>query len=158
VVLGRSSLTDALISVPVDDLPTYSSRNGDGRGSLELLTTGFGLPNPAEFFASRAITELLAELERRSDIVLVDAPPMLQVSDTIALSAKVDALIVVTHMSLIRRPLLAELRRVLDTAPVVKLGFVVTGVKAEDGYGSGYGYGYGRRSTAAGSDVPEFVA
>lgn len=159
VVLGRSSLAEALVSIPVDDVPAYASRNGSGgRGGLELLTTGFGLPNPAEFFASRALSELLAELEQRSDIVLIDAAPLLQVSDTIALSAKVDALLVVTHLGLVRRPLLAELRRVLETAPVVKLGFVVTGVKAEDGYGSGYGYGYGREPTAAGSDVPEFIA
>lgn len=156
VVLGRSTLEEALVSIPVDDLPAYQSRNGNDRGSLELLTTGGGLPNPAEFFASTAITELLADLERRSDIVLIDAPPMLQVSDTIALSGKVDALLVVTHLGLIRRPLLAELRRVLDTAPVVKLGFVLTGVKPEDGYG--YGYGYAPRTTAEGSDVREVVA
>jgi hypothetical protein len=46
---------------------------------------------------------------------------------------------------------------VLETAPVVKLGFVVTGVKADDGYGYGYGYA-GQAASASGSDVPEFVA
>jgi capsular exopolysaccharide synthesis family protein len=158
VVLGRSSLEDALVSIPVDEMTTYSSRNGHDRGNLELLTTGGGLPNPAEFFASAAVAELLAALERRSDIVLIDAPPMLQVSDTIALSGKVDALLVVTHLGLIRRPLLTELRRVLDTAPVVKLGFVLTGVKPDEGYGYGYGYGYTPTTAAAGSDLPEVVA
>jgi polysaccharide biosynthesis transport protein len=157
VVLGRSTLGEALVQIPIEDFTPHASRNGrKSNGSLELLTTGSGLPNPAEFFASHALSELLAELEQRSDIVLIDAPPLLRVSDTIALNAKVDALLVVTHLGLVRRPLLAELRRVLETAPVVKLGFVVTGVKADDGYGYGYGYA-GQAASASGSDVPEFV-
>ena len=61
------------------------------------------------------------------------------------LSAKVDALIVVTRIEVMRRPMLAELDRLLETSPALKLGFVVTGAEAEEGYGSSYGgYYYNR--------------
>jgi hypothetical protein len=39
--------------------------------------------------------------------------------------------------------MLRELRRLLDAIPAAKLGFIITGVPEEEGYGLGYGYGYG---------------
>jgi hypothetical protein len=58
-------------------------------------------------------------------------------------SAHVDALIVVTRLSLIRRPSIAELRRVLDSCPASKLGFILTAADLEEGYGYGtYAYSY----------------
>ena len=65
--------------------------------------------------------------------MLVDAPPILQVSDAVALTAKVDAVVAVTRLSMIRRPALRELHRVLEGAPVAKLGFVLTGAGPEEG-------------------------
>src|SRR5438132_13565442 len=105
------------------------------------------MSSPSEFSGSRALADVLGQLQQRADLVLLDAPPLLHVSDTIALSAKVDALIVVTNLGVVRRPVLNELRRVLETAPVVKLGFVLTGVKADEVYGYGYGYGHPERTT-----------
>jgi hypothetical protein len=58
------------------------------------------------------------------------------------LSAKVDAMIVAARIETVRRPMLAEVRRLLDTVPALKLGFVATGAEAEEGYGYGYRYGY----------------
>jgi hypothetical protein len=42
-------------------------------------------------------------------------------------------------MDVLRRPMLSELRRLLDTMPAAKLGFVVTGAEAEESFGYGYG-------------------
>ncbi len=73
---------------------------------------------------------------------LVDAPPILNLSDTMTLSARVDALVVVVRLPLLKHSTLHELHRVLGAAPATKLGFVVTGTATSDTYG-GYGYGYG---------------
>jgi Mrp family chromosome partitioning ATPase len=142
VLLGRSNLDEALVPIPILDQKGRQSGNGAVGGLLELFTAGPALSSPSEFFGSQALTDLLHELERRSDFVLLDAPPLLHVSDTIALSARVDALVVITNLEKIRRPVLNELHRVLETAPVVKLGFVLTGAKGEDTYGYGSDYGY----------------
>ena len=81
------------------------------------------------------------------DLVVIDSPPMLRVGDVMTLSTKVDALLVVSRLNLVRRPVLTELRRLLDSIPIAKLGLVLAGADGErkGDYGYGYSYGYGRR-------------
>ncbi len=154
VALGRATLDQALVRIPVlgdgREAAHASSNGGSTVGSLDVLPAGSLPPNAGEFAGSRALTDVLMQVGERADLVLVDAPPILQVSDAMMLSAKLDGMLVVTRLPEIRRPVVEELRRVLETAPIVKLGFVVTGASAEEGYGYGYGYGYayeGRRET-----------
>ena len=109
-------------------------------GGLRVLVSGPLPPNAGEFVGSEALSHILGELRERFDTILIDAPPLLQVGDPLALSAHVDALFVVTRMNVVRRPMLGEMRRLLDTAPSRKLGFVLTGAETEDGYGYGGGY------------------
>jgi hypothetical protein len=56
-------------------------------------------------------------------------------------SARADAILVVTRLGIVNRTMLADLSRELAGSPAHKLGFVVTGVDVR----SGYGYGYGQR-------------
>lgn len=143
VILGRASLDEALVAVlPRGESGSAPSSNGAGPGSLEVLPTGPLPPNPAEFASSHALDELLHQLSARAEVVLVDSPPLLHVSDSIAMTGKVDAVLIVMRLSALRRSTLDELRRTLEGVPVAKLGFVVTGVSAGDAYGYGYGYGY----------------
>ena len=74
--------------------------------------------------------------------MLIDSPPMIGLSDTVSLSAKVDAMLLVVRLSDLRRAVLEETARLLENARVVKLGFVVTGSSVEAPYGYRYGYGY----------------
>ena len=75
--------------------------------------------------------------------MLVDAPPVLHVGDALTLSSRVDGVLVVTRMNVVRRPMLNELHRLFETTHAHKLGFIVTDGGAEEAYGYGYGYGYG---------------
>jgi capsular exopolysaccharide synthesis family protein len=138
VALGRSTLDEALRTVAFSNEYGLMSRNGTPAGLLEVLPVGGQPPNPAELAGSHALVEILAEVERRADLVLIDAPPILHFSDAMTLTSRVDALVVVTRLQLMRRPMLLELRRVLATAPTTKLGFVVTGASAAQKYGDGY--------------------
>lgn len=144
VVLGQASLEDVLVPISLLDPGATSDRptNGASPGVLEVLPVGSLPPNPAEFVGSHALAALLSELEQRADIVLVDAPPILDLSDTMTLSARVDGLVVVTRLPFVKRSALVELHRVLRAAPTTKLGFVLTGTTAGETYGA-YGYGYG---------------
>ena len=56
------------------------------------------------------------------------------------LSAQVDAILVVTRLGIVNRPMLTDLSRELGGSPARKLGFVVTGADVKTGYGA-YGYG-----------------
>ena len=58
------------------------------------------------------------------------------------LSAKVDAVVVVARLQMLRRSNVAETHRLLSTMRADKLGFVLTAAEAEAGYGYGYPRGY----------------
>jgi capsular exopolysaccharide synthesis family protein len=143
VMLGRLQLEDALVPIPVVDTD-HSSPSGNGMigGLLEALPTGALPPNPSEFARSQALAEILDRLEQRADFVIVDAPPLLGLSDAVALTAAVDAMVVVMKLSAMRTPVLHELERILEAAPVVKLGFALTGARVDEAYGYAYGYDY----------------
>jgi Mrp family chromosome partitioning ATPase len=107
-------------------------------GRLEVLFAGHIPPDPGEFMSSGGLSQVLEELRARADVVIVDTPPILHVGDAIALSPKVDAMIVVTRIQALRRQMLVELHRLLETTPVPKLGYVATGAQAEDDYADTY--------------------
>jgi Mrp family chromosome partitioning ATPase/capsular polysaccharide biosynthesis protein len=149
VALGSVGLDQAIVRMVISKPPTpESSANGNGgvRSGpdrvLQVLPTGPLPPDVGEFVGSAALSDVLDNLRERADFVLVDAPPLLNVGDGLALSARVDALIVVTRLRVVRQEMLGELRRVLDASPAPVLGFVVTDAAQEEGYGRGYPYGY----------------
>ena len=143
VATGAVELDEALMPVPLGrDLSTPSNANGQrgGRGGvLKVLPAGAVLADAGEFVGTEALGELLLRLRERADLVLVDTPGLLRVGDAMALSTHADALLVVVRFKVIRRPVLKELRRVLDACPRPKLGYVATDADVEHGYGYGYG-------------------
>jgi polysaccharide biosynthesis transport protein len=157
VALGDVELSDAISWVAVSDrLTTGTSVNGHGPpvDMLQLLPAGPAPPGAGEFMGTNALADILDRLVERADLVLIDAPPLLHVGDAITLSARIDALVVVTRLNVVRRAMLAEVRRVLHSSPAARLGFVLTGARLEDAYGYGdysayyprAGYGESERS------------
>jgi Mrp family chromosome partitioning ATPase len=160
VVLGNTSLRRAMVEV-MSEFPNSLlhpavdkfGNNGDSapqEGSLRVLPSGQLPPDPGEFMTTSALSRVLDTLAEEFDVVLIDTPPLLTVGDTLALSPKLDALIVAVRLKVVKRPTLAELRRALQTCPTVKLGCVVTGAELEQGYGYGgdgyYGHEYTQRA------------
>jgi capsular exopolysaccharide synthesis family protein len=139
VALGRAQLAPVSVEQDFDD------EQGDAQGNLEVLTTGTLPRDTGEFVGGVELTRVIKQLRERADIVLIDSPPLFAASDAIALAAKVDGIIVLTRLGVVRRRMLDELRRVLSSIPAAKLGFVVTeaNLEAQSKYGYGYGYGYG---------------
>jgi Mrp family chromosome partitioning ATPase len=106
-----------------------------------VLASGPIPRNPGEVVKDKRLIAMLDQLERSFDVVLIDTPPLLSVGDALALSAQVDAMITVARLRMLRRGVLDELARSLETCPTIKLGVVVTEAEAEPGYGYGsYAY------------------
>ena len=109
---------------------------------IMLLSSGVLPPNPSELLSSQRTVQVLAALQAESDIVLIDCPPVLPVTDASVLSSRVDATLLVstagqtTRKSLYRA---VELLRQVD-APIA--GTVFNGVSDEEAYGYAYKYGY----------------
>lgn len=141
VALGAHGLDDAILPVPIG--LEYGA--DEPHGSLGVLTAGALPPDVGEFVGGRRLAGIVGELRERADVVLLDTPPVLKVSDGMALSTQAEAVLVVARINLIRRPMMQELARLLYAMPAEKLGFVLTGIDsaASDAYGGYGGYGYG---------------
>ena len=138
---GAVGLTNVLLGqVPVGDvLQTW------GTLPLKVLPSGPIPPNPSELLGSTPMIELVRLLGSHADIVILDAPPLLPVTDAAVLSTVCDGALIVARHGHTRRDQLAA----ADEA-VTKVGGRVLGVLlnrvprrgAGKGYGYEYGYGY----------------
>lgn len=153
VILGQASPRKALQRV-------------DGYDDLWVMPAGPVPPNPSELLASRHAQRLFNMLADFFEIVLIDSPPVLPVTDAAILAAYADATLMViaagtTTKKQARRAV--EILTQVDAAPV---GVIVNRIPHRGGsfyygYGSGYGYGYrygrkaGRASRTAANFNPE---
>jgi non-specific protein-tyrosine kinase len=151
VATGRATLEEAVVTIPLV-WPGVRPWNGDGGqatgGLLEVLPAG----SPAhldDVLASQIVAGILEGLRQRADVVVVDSTPLFA-GDAMALSAAVDGVLIVVGMDVVRRPMLRELRRVLEAIPTRKFGFIAT----SDSDASYSGYGRYHRPPAPRSHEP----
>jgi capsular exopolysaccharide synthesis family protein len=111
---------------------------------LDLIPAGNHAPDPAELLGSRALSTLLTSLRERYDFVLIDAPPVLPVADSLMLSQAVDSVVLVVRSQVTGRKHAQEARRRLLAVHARVLGVVLndvdfsTNAREREMYG-GYG-------------------
>ena len=111
----------ALLRTPIDN--------------LLFLPAGPEPANPAELLDSRAMSLLLTDLARIADIVIIDSPPLLPVSDAVGLARHVASVILVAAVGTSHRSALRRARQVLAAHPRV-LGVVANRVARTATYAS----------------------
>lgn len=134
-------LTTVLIGLANVEDVTQPFANAAG---LDVITSGVMPPNPAELLQSNAMKMLLADLRTRYDVVIVDAPPILPITDAALLAAAVDGAILVAHHGKSTKDQASQARSRLDSVDAKLLGTVLNFVPSKwpSGYGNGYGYAY----------------
>jgi capsular exopolysaccharide synthesis family protein len=133
-----------LTSVLAGRVPLDSALQSWGSNMFDVLSSGPIPPNPSELLASRQMRNLLTELGGRYEIVLLDAPPLLPVTDAAILGAECDgALLIVRHGKTRRNQIEAALSA-LDGVSARLLGTVLSMTPGSDS-GDYYHY-YSRRS------------
>ncbi len=105
--------------------------NTPGLDNLHVLTSGSESGNPNEFLNINKIKMLTAEMQEEYDMVLIDTPPILPVTDAVAFSSRVDGTILVYQVGRIGRNALKRAKFLLDHAQANVLGVVLTNVKSE---------------------------
>lgn len=111
--------------------------------TLDVLPAGPRPPMPSEILGSAAFDDLLEQLRSRYDIVLIDSPPALLLTDAVSIATKTDAAVWVARAGVITRPYLARAAQMIDRNSMPVIGFVMNRMdKSVDPYGYGYGYGY----------------
>lgn len=94
-VTTRGGLSDMFLYPDVDVQHYLCETYIEG---VSLLPAGALPPNPAELVGSTRMGEILSQLQTIADLVLVDAPPVVPVTDAVALAQHIDAvLLVVRH-------------------------------------------------------------
>jgi capsular exopolysaccharide synthesis family protein len=140
VIIGRSSSAEASHSVHLNN------------GRLWIFPSGPIPPGPSELLGSERARATLNGLRKSVDVVIIDSPPVLPVSDALVLSRLVDATVVVANARSTKREDLVRTLDQLDQAGANVIGTVLNQVKANTnhGYGYGYGHGYGHGEGARG--------
>lgn len=128
VLIGKVALEDAI--QPWGD---------DG---LHVITSGSTPPNPAELLQSQAMETVLARARAGYDIVLLDAPPLLPVTDGALLAAQADGAILVVRQGKTTKDQLSEAHQRLMSVDARVLGSVLNMApeRGADSYSYGYGY------------------
>lgn len=75
------------------DYETVIQRISDAE--IDIMTAGPTLPNPSEFLGSKKIKQLLKQLQSQYDMILIDSPPILPITDGQLLSKCVDGVLFV---------------------------------------------------------------
>jgi Mrp family chromosome partitioning ATPase len=130
---------------------------------LALLDSGPPPEDPGAIFESGRFTELLHELGRRSDAVIVDAPAVLEEPDATVVAAAVSWVILVVGVGTTRKSELTSTVQALGMAGARLLGVILNGVpRSEDRRYVRIGRGLSRagapRRTTSADGVPARAA
>ncbi|MBK8130053.1 MAG: polysaccharide biosynthesis tyrosine autokinase [bacterium] len=108
--------------------------------NLDLITAGDIPPNPAEMVASERMRAFLDEARARYDVVLLDSPPVVAVTDAAILTTRADATIVVVSSGMTGRSELKRAMGLIQSVGSHVLGVVLNGLDIKKMYGSYYYY------------------
>src|SRR5665647_874969 len=92
--------------------------------NLSVLTSGPVPPNPAELLGSKKMRDFIEELKNDYDLVLIDAPPVLAVTDAQILSTIVDGVIFVASYGEAQKNALVDAKHLIDKVGGKILGIV----------------------------------
>jgi capsular exopolysaccharide synthesis family protein len=121
VLLGAATLEEAL--QPVPDIP-----------GLYVLASGPVPPNPSELLSDRRTQSIFEELADLADIVLVDSPPVLAVTDAAVIASKVDGVLLVSSVGMASRRNVSRSLEVLSRVQAPVIGTVLNRFSDTDQY------------------------
>jgi len=99
---------------------------------ISVIPAGPIPPNPSELLYSARMKDLLDALQAKYSFVIIDAPPVIGMPDSILLSSLVDGTILVVKAGETQKNALAEAKRVFNNVNAKLLGVVLNGVKKND--------------------------
>lgn len=107
--------------------PDDAIRNGVLTENLSVLLSGDIPPNPSELIGSQKMQKLIERFRTAYNYIIVDLPPVVSVSDPLAMSKNLDGMVIVVRHGHTRRNDIAETMRQIKLVNVNVLGFVYNG-------------------------------
>ncbi len=115
---------------------------------LDLICAGRAVSNPSELFDSRMIGNVVTEMKFYYDLILIDAPPVIPVSDPMLLSQEVDGVVLVVKAGQTQREVVRRATDILRSQSRKLVGVVLNNMDGQLPYYydySAYGYHYNQR-------------
>lgn len=139
-VLGKNATLDqALIDGPVE--------------GLSVLPAGKFPPNPSELLLRSEFTELIAQLSARFDVVLLDCPPVLAVTDPVIVGRRAGTTLAIVRHNVTTLAELEATQRGLEGSGVKLAGVVLNGFDPKSAR-AGYSYAYNQRYAYDSAEKP----
>lgn len=96
---------------------------------LSIITSGRTPPDPSELLSSDRLTEVLDELKTIYDMIIIDTPPALTVTDAQVIAAKCDGVLLVAHVGKVNRQSVTKVKVNLDHVNARLLGVILNNAK-----------------------------
>lgn len=115
---------------------------------LTVVTAGTPLRNPTELFDGNAVGEVIEQLKFYFDLVIVDCPPIIPVSDPVMLAPYLDGILMVVKAGATQREVIARALSIIKKAEGEIIGVALNNMKSVLPYYYNhryYGYSYSAR-------------
>ena len=112
--------------------------------TLDVIASGPTPPNPAELLDSIKMKDLITDLNKKYDYVIIDTPPIGLVTDGVILMQNADINLYVVRHNYSKAGALNIINNLYQQKQVDNIHIIINDFKhSSSGYGYGYGYGYG---------------
>ena len=125
ILIRRNTWLECVVKTPVEN--------------LHFIPSGPHPPNPSELLLNGEFTELIDDLRKHYDYILLDTPPVGLVTDGIMAMKKADISIYVFRANYSKREFLQNLKRIIN---INRFSNITTLLNAVPASGKTYGYGY----------------
>ena len=118
---------------------------GANYGGIQVVPAGNTPPNPLELLSSEKMAWTMENLEKHFDYIILDLPPVGEVSDALVTARLADGVLIVVRQDYCNRVNLKEAVQQFEFVECKILGVLMNGVQTSGRYGEKYGYGYGKK-------------
>lgn len=114
-----------------------------GVTNLHVIPSGIIPPNPSEMLASNKMKQLLEQLREAYDVIIIDTPPSLAVTDAQIMATRSDGVIMVVEAGSVKREMAMKAKANLEHVQARILGVVLNNIERKES--ESYYYYYGDR-------------
>jgi capsular exopolysaccharide synthesis family protein len=125
-------------SILIREIPISSAIVSTQIENLSLIPVGRIPPNPSELLGSQQMDNLIKKVKEEFDYIIFDAPPILNVTDTIVLAAKMDGVLIVVEANKTNKFVFSQAKEALEKVNTRILGVILN--KIPSTYIPYYGY------------------
>jgi polysaccharide biosynthesis transport protein len=110
---------------------------------LDVILSGPVPPNPSELILSDGMKELIEELKKTYDYIILDTPPVGLVSDALELAQYCDVTLYIVRQNYTKKDMITQLNNRVKRGELNNTSVILNSFENKAKYGGGYGYGYG---------------